>query len=377
MNKTKNTSILSYELVPDDGARQALEDTFAAYSVMMSLLNELTEGKSGANLVTLHDLAYETVRARTGLPARLVTLGLRDFASAANRLITVNTIPLDEKLFAIKGPTELTVATVRGRYSIPYHVIGYSDGNPGIFNAHLAVKNNGYHIHIGVKTHAHQTKDTVMTNEGILSRMGRLIAGLANAAVDKAEGGNKIIVVEQALREIDQAADEARNDIGKVRAEEYRILSRRNEIVADIDSLSEKIQLAISADREVLAKAGIARQIDLESQLAALDKALADVRSNLEEGQQALQAVLATRREAEARLADLQRSMTQFADQTTSPAVRGSAANGAARAAAAISRVTGVPHTDNPAHQELDELDRLHRQQAIESRLAQFKIQQS
>jgi phage shock protein A len=377
MNRTKNTAILSYQLVPDDDAKRALEETFAAYSVMMSLLEQLTEGKSGANLVTLHDLAYETVRARTGLPARLVTLGLRDFASAANRLIKMNTIPLDEKLFAIKGPTELTVSTVRGRYAIPYHVIGYSHGNLKIFNAELAMQNNSYQIHIGVATHAHQTKDTVMMNEGILARMGRLIAGLANAAVDKAEGSNKIIVVEQALKEIDQAADEARTDLGKVRAEEYRILSRRDEIVTDIKSLDEKIQLAISEDRENLAKAGVARQIDLESQLAALDKALADVRSNLEEGQQALQAVLATRREADARLAELKRSMTQFHNETTPAAVKGGAANGAARAAAAISRVTGVPNADSAAHQELDELDRLHRQQAIECRLAQFKTQKS
>lgn len=377
MKKPQHTSILSYELIPQDDARQALEETFIAYSTMMSLLEELTKGKSEANLVTLHDLAYEAVRARTGLPARLVTLGLRDFASAGNRLMTMDTIPLDEKLFAIKGPTELTVSTVRGRYAIPYHVIGYSHGNLEIFNAQLARHNNNYQIHIGVATHAHQTKDTVMMNEGILARMGRLIAGLANAAIDKAEGSNKIIVVEQALKEIDKAADEARNDLGKVRAEEYRIISRRDEIVADIESLDEKIQLAISEDRENLAKVGIARQIDLESQLAALDKALADVRSNLEEGQQALQAVLATRREAEARLAELKRSMTQFHNDSTSAAVKGDAANGAARAAAAISRVTGVPNADNAVHQELDELDRLHRQQAIERRLAQFKIQQS
>ena len=79
-----------------------------------------------------------------------------------------------------------------------------------------------------------------MMNEGILSRMGRLIAGLANAAVDKAEGTNKVAVVEQALREIDAAADEARTDLGKSRAEEYRIQSRRTEITDDLAGLDAK-----------------------------------------------------------------------------------------------------------------------------------------
>lgn len=276
MVHTTHTSILHYRLVPDEAAAQALRDILSAYTSMMTMLDELTEGKSGANLVALHDLAYEKIRMATGLPARLVSLGLRDFASARPRSATLNAIPLDEKLFAIKGPSTLTIATISGRHVVHYDVLGYSRGNLELFNAQLVVRNDSYQIEIGVNKHADQTEDTMTANESILSRMGRLIAGLANNAVDMAEGANKIVVVEQALREIDQAADEARLDIGKVKSEEYRILRRRDEINQDLTSLDDKIRTAIASDRDDLAKAGVARQIDLESQLAALDKALRD-----------------------------------------------------------------------------------------------------
>ncbi|KSV84669.1 PspA/IM30 family protein [Sinorhizobium sp. Sb3] len=376
MAQSNHTSILCYDLAPDEEARHALEETFVAYANMLAMLDELAGEKAGANLVTLHELAYETVRERTGLPARMVTLGLRDFAANRGHAANAGRLPLDDKLFAIKGPSDLTVATVRGRVAIPYDVAGYSPGTLNIFAAQLVAQDGGYQIHIGVTTHSDRTEKKMMTNEGILSRMGRLIAGLANAAVDKAEGSNKIVVVEQALREIDAAAEEARVDIGQARAEEYRILSRRDEIGADLTKLDEKILTAISAAREDLAKASVARQIDLESQLAALDKALAGARTDLEEGQQALQAVLATRREAEARLADLKRSIAQFPESKASGLAKASPVDGAARAAAAVSRATGVPGGNHGDSAELDELDRLHRDRAIEARLAEFKAKQ-
>src|SRR5262249_59042157 len=125
------------------------------------------------------------------------------------------------------------------------------------------------------------------------------------------EAANNVAVIEEAIREIDAAAEEARAELGKARAEEHRIGSRRDEITADIAALEEKIRTAVQANRDDLAKAGVARQIDLESQIEALDKALADVTERLEEGHKALQAVLAARRDAEARLADYKRSEQQ------------------------------------------------------------------
>ncbi|ANL73212.1 PspA/IM30 family protein [Rhizobium phaseoli] len=371
-SKTPHPSLLRYMLAPDDQARQALDDTIAAYRRMTGVLSELIDDKAGANLVVLHDLAYETVREQTGLPARLVTLGLRDFAANRGVIPEPLRLPLDDKLFAIKGPSDLTIATVHGRVAVPFDVAGYFRGWESIFPAYLVADHDRYEINIGVTPNSARMEEN-MTNEGILSRMGRLIAGIANAAIDKAEGVNKIAVIEQAIREIDAAAEEARADLGKARAEKYRIQSRKDEIVEDMNALDEKIRLAIASHRDDLAKAGVARQIDLESQIAALDKALADASEQLDEGQKALQAVLATRREADARLADFKRSIARHPEEALAGHSRPSPGAGAARAAAAVSRLTGVPSAENAQSSELDELDRLHREQAIEARLARFK----
>lgn len=372
--KPGQNAVLHYRLAPSDAARAAIEQTFHAYGQMFEILRRLTAEKGSANLVTLHELAYEEVREQTALPARLVTLGLRDFASAKGKATLPTHLPLDDKLFAIKGPSDLTLSTVQGRVAIPYDVAGYSAGNLNIFAAELVSDNGTYEVRVSVTTHTDRTEDkTMMTShEGILSRMGRLIAGAANAAVDRLEDVSKISVVEQALREIDQAADEARTDIGRAKAEEYRIATRRNALAADLGAIDDKIRTALGSGREDLAKAGVSRQIDLEAQIAALDRALTNARANIDEGQQALQAVLATRREVEARLAELRQSEARHPTETVPGRLR--AENGAARAAAAVSRVTGVPSEKSAASADLDELDRLHREQAIEARLAQFKM---
>src|ERR1700692_579863 len=116
---------LRYALAPDEAGVAAIEATFAAYDRMMAILAEVAP--VGANLVSLHAQAYETIRKETDLPARLVTLGLRDRAGYVAGSLP-RKIPIDNKLFAIKGPTSLTISTVQGRVSVPFDVPGYVAG---------------------------------------------------------------------------------------------------------------------------------------------------------------------------------------------------------------------------------------------------------
>jgi PspA/IM30 family len=369
--RTTPSATLRYVLAPDAAALQALHETVTDYGLMLDILGDLA-AKAGSNLVTLHTLAYETVRQRTRLPSRLVTLGLRDFV-ARRAGEDVAGVPLDEKLYAIKGPSEVSISTVSGRVVVPFDVAGYAEGWKGALPARLVLHQGTFELRIGVTPNI-ATEEKTMIHEGILSRMGRLIAGVAYATVDKAEGTNRSAVVEQAIREIDAAAEEARAELGKSRAEEHRIASRRREITDDIAALEQKVHTALKEGRDDLAKAGVARQIDLESQIAALDKALADVAERIDEGQKAMQAVLAARRDAEARLADLKRSEQQHRDGDGAASGRRSAPDlTVARASAAVARVTGVPGGTPPANAELDELERLHRDRAIAERLARFK----
>jgi phage shock protein A len=364
---------LRYALAPDAAAIAAIEATFAAYDRMMEILGEVAP--VGANLVSLHAQAYERIRRETGLPARLVTLGLRDRASYAAGP-TSRRIPLDDKLFAIKGPTSLTISTVSGRVLVPFDIPGYLAGWESPFPAHLVSDGSSYEIHIAVKSKSTQPEEKTMLHEGILARMGRLLAAIASQTIDNAESSNKVAMVKQAIREIDLGADEARYALGKSRAEEFRLTRRRDELDRETAALTEKIRLALAENREDLARAGVARQIDLESQGLALERAMDFIELEIDEQTKALQAMLGARREAEVRLADLELSLSQHApDETGKPAAATKTVS-PDRAMAAIARVTGVPAANVLGNNELDELDRLHREKEIAARLERIKSQQ-
>ena len=364
---------LRYALAPDPAAIAAIEATFAAYDRMMEILGEVAP--SGANLVSLHAQAYERIRRETGLPARLVTLGLRDRASYAAGP-TSRRIPLDDKLFAIKGPTSLTMSTVSGRVLVPFEVPGYMSGWDSPFPAHLVSDGHAYEIHIAVKSKSTQPEEKTMLHEGILARMGRLLATIASQTIDNAENSNKVAMVKQAIREIDLGADEARYALGKSRAEEFRLKRRREELDKENATLTEKIRLALAENREDLARAGVARQIDLESQGIALERAMDFVELEIDEQTKALQAMLGARREAEVRLADLELSLSQHAPLETGKAAAATKSISPDRAMAAIARVTGIPASSVLGGNELDELDRLHREKEIAARLERIKSQQ-
>jgi phage shock protein A len=367
------TATLRYALAPDEAAIVAIEATLAAYERMMEILAEVAP--VGANLVSLHAQAYEKIRVETGLPARLVTLGLRDRAGyvAGN---PARRTPLDDKLFAIKGPTSLTISTVKGRVLVPFNVPGYVAGWESPFPAHLVSDGRTYEIHIAVKSKSAPPEEKTMLHEGILARMGRLLAAIASQTIDNAENNNKVALVKQAIREIDLGADEARYALGKSRAEEFRLKQRREQLDTEVAGLTEKIRLAIAETREDLARAGIARQIDLESQGLALERATDFIELEIDEQTKALQAMLGARREAEARLADLEASLTQQAQLETGQALPTTKTMSADRAMAAIARVTGVPAASVLGDKALDELDRLHREKEIAARLERIKSQQ-
>jgi len=244
------------------------------------------------------------------------------------------------------------------------------------FPAHLVSDGQTYEIHIAVKSKSTQPEEKTMLHEGILARMGRLLAAIASQTIDNAESSNKVALVKQAIREIDAGADEARHALGKSRAEEFRLKRRREELDAEAASLTQKIRLAIAENREDLARAGVARQIDLESQGIALERATDFIELEIDEQTKALQAMLGARREAESRLVDLEASLAQHALTETNRGPSATNTMSADRAMAAIARVTGVPASHVLGDKELDELDRLHREKEIAARLERIKSQQ-
>jgi phage shock protein A len=364
-------STMSYLLAPSAEDLAAIRATLSDYAAMMNILDEVgrTRGAS-ANLVALHESAYATIRERTRLPARLVTLGLRDHASRqAGAPITG--LPLDGRLYAIKSPTHLSLATVEGRRLIPYSVAGYTPGWSDHAEARLMLNDDATLVLVGIASVVQQ-KESVMATEGILSRIGRVIAGVAHGTVDAIEGANAIATVEQSIREIDAVAEDARAGAGKARAEEHRLKAKIAEINDEIEDLAGKIETGLANGREDLVKPVIGLQLDLEAQRAALETALAEAVERIEEAGKALQAVNLARQDAIARLAALKKSKgAEAADDSASASVRND--HRLSRSLDAIERVTGVSGRPTTGASEVDELTRLQREKEIQERLARYK----
>ncbi|KMO35609.1 hypothetical protein VQ02_17135 [Methylobacterium variabile] len=360
---------LTYRLLPDADDLSAVRALLDAYRRIPAILDRIRlEHGLGADVVALTALGYRPVRDETSLPARLVTLGIRDFAQASGLdPATITAMPLDDKLFSVKGPSVIALTTLTGRRTMPYRVQGYGGPWRGSSSARLVVAADALTIQAGVTV----PQETQTMPETILTRVGRIIGGLSNAALDAVEDRNGLAIAQQALREIDEVIEEARRDLGKVRAEEHRLAARRGQLEAELTALPDKLQTALTSGREDLARAGIARQIDLESQIEAIDSSLASVAERHDAASKAVQAALAARRDAEHRISLLSKPQGRGGDPLAGYDDDAARAGKLERSLRAIDRATGTAAAT--AEAGVEDLDRLHRDHVIAQRLAALK----
>lgn len=352
-------------LAPSDQDRDALFATLLAYREALAIL----ERTKGANLVALHEEAYEEIRARTGLPARMATLALRDHGRRQAGE-PIDDIPLDSKLFAVKGPDSISIATIGGRAVVPYSVDGYRNGWSDFAEARLVFGPSSISVQIGVQADLPLQKESTMSNEGILVRLGRVIAGVVNNAVDAAEASNPVAVAQQAVREIGKIAEEARAALGVAMAAGHRLKAKAEDLDAEIRDLDDKIRTGLEKGREDLARAATGVQIDLEAQREALAKAIAENAGEVEEAEATLRSIASARADAMKRLEDAKRAERAMPAAAT-PSQRND--QRLADALAAVERVTGVPGKPTEGAAEVEELGKLQRQDAIEARLKAFR----
>jgi phage shock protein A len=355
---------LELQLAPD--ARNALLETYEAYQSALQILAR-TEG---ANLVVLHQAFYEEIRKQTGLPSRLATLALRDHSNR-EAVRDVEGLPLDSKLFAIKGPDSLSLATLHGRVVVPYAVIGYRQGWSDFAEARLVFSGSSIFLYAGTHASAPPNKEASMSSEGILARLGRVIAGVVNDAVDAAEVSNPTAVAQQAIREIGAIAEEARTALGVAMAAGHRLKAKARDLDAEISDLDEKIKVGLENGREDLARAAAGVQLDIEAQRDALSQAILENERAVAEAEATLRSIASARADAMKRLEEAKRlerkvaapvSASQRNDQRLADALQ------------AVERVTGAPaNMVRSGAAEVEELGRLQRQKAIEARLNAFQ----
>jgi phage shock protein A len=367
-------------LHPDASAEAALDLILAAHVRLLDWLEASVPAGHAADLVALHRNFYEAARAVSGLPARSVTLAFRDWVRR-RRGEAVEGLPLDDKLYSIKGIEAVSIATLNGRVTVPFRFGAYGPNWADQAPARLLKGADGFELAVstaGGTTAAslHTEEDTMSATESALKRIGRVIAGMTNLAIDAAEGVNPEAVIAQAIREIDAAADEVRGDLGKATAERHRLDARRQQLLHEKTELDARVHSALDGSRDDLAEAGIARQVDIEAQVGVLDRLLIESDEKIAQLGQTVDAVAASRREAEQTRRDYLASKSQAA-ASEGPAPgngRGGAMAKVARAQAAAARVTGVPASQPQADAKaLAELADLARDREVKARLARLK----
>jgi phage shock protein A len=218
----------------------------------------------------------------------------------------------------------------------------------------------------------------------IASRVTRVIGGSVHALLDAVENTAPEATMAQAIREVDQAIDEVRSELGRVEAVKHVAASSLNKLNTQKETLAEQVDIAMAKGDETLARAGIARQIDIDDQIPVLQGSLQDSLGRGKELEGYIAALLAKKREMESALQDFIAACATASGPAGTNASGGIAQGKVDRAGAAFDRVmareTGLAvagsgvNADAAKLRELQDMARTHR---IDERLAALKAAQS
>ncbi len=217
--------------------------------------------------------------------------------------------------------------------------------------------------------------------ENITSRVGRIISGGLHQLVDAVENAAPETVMEQAIREIDSAIEDVRAELGKELATKHLASKRLTDAEVKHTDLSAKITVAIQENREDLAEAAIAQQLDLEAQRPVLEKTIRECDEKERELEGFISALQAKKREMKEELREFRQSRVRT---LAAPAAAGQPATASlesrvAHAESAFDRIqekqtnlSGL-RSDLRTASQLAELEELARKNRIQERLAAAK----
>lgn len=217
--------------------------------------------------------------------------------------------------------------------------------------------------------------------ETLVMRVKRIVSGSVNGLVDSMETAAAETVMREAIRDVDRTVDEVREELGSVIAARHRtnrilVLNRTK-----AQELNSKIKLAVDQNRDDLAEAAIARQLDLEAQVPVLQDTLDETSVRQHELEGYVAALNGRKREMEQ---DLKAFVAARSDAAMTPGgeTQTSKINAAERrvenAQSAFDRafgsdVAGMPKVDRSASAKLNELEIMARSTEVANRLAAFK----
>lgn len=219
--------------------------------------------------------------------------------------------------------------------------------------------------------------------ESAFARVKRIVSANLTDMVDRLESAQAELVMKEAIREVERAVAEIRDEQGKAL---QRALQAANQITvfeAKIADLNGKIDFAIGQKRDDLAKAAIASQADLEAQIKVLRDAQAEAEAEQVKLADYVAALGARKRDMETELKTiLQAKAAAEAAMPTAnkdrPAARADvAASAFKRAMESASGLSGTASASAGDAAKLAELEALSHGEMIERRLAAAKQRMS
>lgn len=216
--------------------------------------------------------------------------------------------------------------------------------------------------------------------DSLRTRVSQIVVGSVHALLDKVEDQAPDAMMDQAIRKVNSVIDEVRQELGVVTANRHLAQRHHGELSQRHLELTTRAAEAIQLQREDLARAAVAKQLDVESQMPVVESSLQELGKKEKELSGYIDALTAKKRDMEAQLAAFRASRSQVTGGSDFSPASNSSLHQVDDASAAFGKIferhTGLSSGDHKLSVEqtskLKELDDLLQTRRIDERLAQL-----